>query len=225
MAAFANSGSFTVDGVIGTCTYTGRDTAANKFTGVSGCTGTPAGGAVVVVVGPTLPGAGSLAVASVAGFADSGSFTVAGVTGTCSYTGRDKVNNLFTGVTGCTGTPKDGAAVRNGGDNDRNSLSAIVDSATVTGGTGVGVKATSTQTIDALTLGGALNGDFGGGDGLNLAGGGAGARNWIRVDVLATIRNGGTARPSTATTGALEVIAMDTSTITSDAGGFGISLK
>ena len=104
VAAFANSGTFTVAGVVGTCTYTGRDTANNRFTGVAGCTGAPLNGAVVHGALP-----GNLSVASVAAFANSGTFTVAGVLGTCTYTGRDTANNRLTGVSGCTGAPLDGA--------------------------------------------------------------------------------------------------------------------
>ena len=55
---------------------------------------------------------GNLIVASVAGFDNSaGFFTVVGGTGTCAYTGRDIVTNKLTGITGCTGTPADGAVV------------------------------------------------------------------------------------------------------------------
>ncbi len=55
---------------------------------------------------------GNLVVASVAGFDNSnGFFTVVGGTGTCAYTGRDIATNKLTGITGCTGTPADGAVV------------------------------------------------------------------------------------------------------------------
>src|SRR5712691_8050403 len=60
--------------------------------------------------GQTLPGSGTLNVASTYGFSSSGSITVDGVTGTCPYTGT--TNTSFTGITVCTGTPADGASVR-----------------------------------------------------------------------------------------------------------------
>ena len=115
------------------------------------------------------------------------------------------------------------------GDGDRGAVTALIDASTVTGGTGVSVVATSTQVIDALTLGGALNGQIGGGSGVELAGGGAGAKNTIRVDVLATIRGsstaGGPRAVVTATTGSVRVEASDAARITADAGGFAIVLK
>src|SRR6201999_784358 len=43
--------------------------------------------------------------------ATGGTFTVAGVTGTCSYTGVNALTNTLTGLTGCTGTPAQGATV------------------------------------------------------------------------------------------------------------------
>jgi len=51
-----------------------------------------------------------LNVASTFWFKSSGTFTVDGGTGTCAYTGT--TNTSFTGVTGCSGLPADGAAVR-----------------------------------------------------------------------------------------------------------------
>ena len=56
----------------------------------------------------TLPRA-TFNVASTAAFAASGSFTVGGVIGTCSYGG--KTATAFTDVTGCIGTPSNGATV------------------------------------------------------------------------------------------------------------------
>ena len=53
---------------------------------------------------------GTLDVASTSAFADKGQFTVAGGSGPCSYTGTSG-RNKFTGITGCTGTPANGAAV------------------------------------------------------------------------------------------------------------------
>src|SRR5216683_6008379 len=53
---------------------------------------------------------GTLNVASTFWFKSSGKFTVDGGTGTCAYTGT--TNTSFTGVTGCSGLPADGAAVR-----------------------------------------------------------------------------------------------------------------
>ena len=58
--------------------------------------------------GQSLAG-GSLTVKSTAGFAASGTFTVAGIGGTCTYKSIDGTH--FTGITGCTGTPDDNANV------------------------------------------------------------------------------------------------------------------
>ena len=60
--------------------------------------------------GQTIDGAHTtLNVGDASKFPTSGSFTVKGIGGTCNYTGKS--GNQFTGVTGCTGTPADGAAV------------------------------------------------------------------------------------------------------------------
>src|SRR5699024_4345832 len=55
---------------------------------------------------------GTLNVGSTAGFNTTGSFTVDGITGVCSYTGT--TGTSFTGITGCTGKPANGAAVGGG---------------------------------------------------------------------------------------------------------------
>ena len=115
-ASFAPTGTFTADGITGTCTYTGK--TATKFTGLSGCTGTPADKATVVsTTGTTVhtadqaldAGHTTLTVTSTANFAPTGSFTIDGIDGVCAYTG--KTATTFTGVTGCTGAPADGAAI------------------------------------------------------------------------------------------------------------------
>ena len=54
--------------------------------------------------------AGTLVVATTTPFLSSGKFTIAGITGTCSYTNTTD-RTKFTGITGCTGTPADGAAI------------------------------------------------------------------------------------------------------------------
>ncbi len=53
---------------------------------------------------------GSLVVADTSGFLSSGKLTVAGATGTCSYTGITG-GTTFTGITGCTGTATNSGAV------------------------------------------------------------------------------------------------------------------
>ena len=110
---FRPAGTFTAVGLTGTCTYTSK--TDTKFSGISGCTGTPEDKAIVTeTTGTTVNGGGqaidgttpmTLNVASTANFASSGSFTVTGANGTCSYTG--KTSTSLTGVTGCSGTPDD----------------------------------------------------------------------------------------------------------------------
>ena len=47
VAAFPTTGGqFTVNGIAGTCSYTGTDATTNNLTGITGCSGTPANGAV-----------------------------------------------------------------------------------------------------------------------------------------------------------------------------------
>ena len=78
-AAFPTTGGqFTVNGIAGTCSYTGTDTTANTLTGITGCSGVPTNLAVVTLVIPTL---NNLQVNSTAGFDPfGGQFTAAGST-------------------------------------------------------------------------------------------------------------------------------------------------
>ena len=114
---FASAGTFTAAGIDGTCTYTGTS-GGNKFTGISGCTGTPDDKAQVTsTTGTTVHGDDqvidgshtTLNVISTANFDTTGAFTGEGIDGTCSYT--NKTTTSFSGVTGCTGSPDDGAAI------------------------------------------------------------------------------------------------------------------
>ena len=115
---------------------------------------------------------------------------------------------------------------------DHGSLTAQVDASDISAGTAVTVQATAAPTVSALTLGGALSGNFAQSSGLDLAGGGAGAVNRIVVDVLATIARGTTcmsathpACTTTTTHGTVTVKASDTPIVTADTGGFGILIK
>ena len=54
---------------------------------------------------------GTLAVASTSGFDAAGKFTGVGITGVCSYASFDSLTNTLHGITGCTGTPANAAAI------------------------------------------------------------------------------------------------------------------
>ena len=55
---------------------------------------------------------GTLTVKSAAAFPTTGGqFTVVGIAGTCTYTSTDTTANTLNGITGCSGTPTQGAAV------------------------------------------------------------------------------------------------------------------
>ena len=115
-AGFRPAGTFTVAGVTGTCTYTAIS-GGNKFTGLSGCTGKPDDGAVVIsTTGTTVNGGGqnvaggTLTVADATNFPSAGAFTGKKLTGTCSYTSKTGTTQ-FNGITGCTGTPDDGTTL------------------------------------------------------------------------------------------------------------------
>ena len=114
---FASAGTFTGAGIEGTCTYTGT-TGGNTFTGITGCTGKPDDKAQITsTTGTTVHGDDqvidathtTLNVISTASFDTTGAFTGEGIDGTCSYTGKTVTS--FTGITGCTGSPDDGAAI------------------------------------------------------------------------------------------------------------------
>ena len=112
-AGFRPAGTFTVAGVTGTCTYTAIS-GGNKFTGLSGCSGTPDDGAVVIsTTSTTVNGGGqdvaggTLIVADATNFPSSGAFTGKKLSGTCKYTSKTGTTQ-FNGITGCTGTPDDG---------------------------------------------------------------------------------------------------------------------
>ncbi len=123
-AGFPTTGAFTVAGIAGTCQYTG--TTGTSFTGITNCGGMPADGALVTFVDsvnttPTsttvnestiVPLSSGLVVKSVAAFPTAGGqFTVSGLTGTCSYTGVNATTNTLNGISGCSGTLTNGAAV------------------------------------------------------------------------------------------------------------------
>ena len=111
VAAFPTTGGqFTVNGIAGTCSYTGTDTTANTLTGITGCSGVPANLAVVTLIIPTL---NTLQVNSLAGFDPfGGQFTAAGLNGTCSYTSAIPLLNEINGISGCSGAVADKAAVQ-----------------------------------------------------------------------------------------------------------------
>ena len=74
-------------------------------------TATFTGGSTTVNGGGQDVSGGTLTVASTSSFGSSGKFTVAGLTGTCAYTGIGGGGTQFTGITGCTGTTSGGEAV------------------------------------------------------------------------------------------------------------------
>ena len=75
-------------------TLTGNNISLKAF---SGTLSTAVNGAQTIASG------GALTVDSVQGFEDTGRFTIAGVSGTCVYTGRDAAMNQFTGIMDCSG--------------------------------------------------------------------------------------------------------------------------
>ena len=114
-AEFGTSGKFTVSGLDGTCSYTTNNTGTHELGGITGCSGAVKDKVTVTLATSTKASGDqtlgtTLVVASTDGFETAGKFTVAGVSGTCSYTGKPDSTH-FTGVSGCTGAVKDGAAV------------------------------------------------------------------------------------------------------------------
>ncbi|MFL6035275.1 MAG: beta strand repeat-containing protein, partial [Gaiellaceae bacterium] len=115
LAEFGTSGTFKVTGIDKTCSYSGVNSGTHELTGITGCSGSVADKVTVTlttstkVATPIAALGSTLLVVSTAGFETSGKFTIAGISGTCSYTSTDSTH--FFGVSGCTGTPKDGAAV------------------------------------------------------------------------------------------------------------------
>ena len=129
---FPLGGTFTIAGIDKPCSYSAAVPGlpdipgGEAITGISGCTGTPADKAIVTVTTATTVSAppatttvvgatsnlaaGALTVKSALAFpATNGAFTVAGIAGTCQYTGTTMTT--FTGITNCGGTPADGALV------------------------------------------------------------------------------------------------------------------
>ncbi len=127
---FSLGGTFTIAGISGTCSYSaatpGVEDLPGVITGITGCTGTPVDKATVTVntattvsappATTTVSGAsqnlaaGTLNVKSALAFpVSNGAFTVAGIAGTCQYTGSTATS--LTGITNCGGTPADGALV------------------------------------------------------------------------------------------------------------------
>ncbi|MDB5856869.1 MAG: Hemolysin-type calcium-binding region, partial [Ramlibacter sp.] len=102
---------------------------------------------------------------------------------------------------------------------------AYINNATVTGAAGVSLTGTTTATITALAMGGALGVGGSSGTGLTgaLAGAGAGTTNDIRLSVEAIIKGASTVT-TTATGADVTLTATDDSTITADAGGVALSV-
>ncbi|HEY4412851.1 MAG TPA: hypothetical protein VGN06_07620, partial [Gaiellaceae bacterium] len=118
-AGWGPSGTFTISGYSTPCAYTGL--TSTTFTGVTGCAVASSDTIDKLTVTETtttsVNGASqtldathtSLNVGAVANFNSSGKFTVAGVTGTCSYTSVS--GNTLQSISGCTGSPADGATI------------------------------------------------------------------------------------------------------------------
>src|SRR4029079_9605162 len=114
-AEFGTSGKFTVSGLDGTCSYTSNNTGTHELGGITGCSGAVKDKVTVTLATSTKVSGDqtlgtTLVVVSTDGFETAGKFTIAGVSGTCSYTGKPDSTHL-TGVSGCTGAVKDAAAV------------------------------------------------------------------------------------------------------------------
>src|SRR5260370_34467119 len=111
--AIGKTGTLKIDGIDTPCSYTVTDSTHFALTGCT--TGIPDDKVTVTMTTATTvsgagqdPSRGFLTVSATSGFDPSGSLTVAGGTGTCNYS---VVDGTTFAITGCTGTPKDGAAV------------------------------------------------------------------------------------------------------------------
>ncbi|MGH3627787.1 MAG: hypothetical protein ACRDRL_10165, partial [Sciscionella sp.] len=166
VAEFGPKGTFTISGVTGTCSYTGIDTGSKELTGVSGCTvseadkdtidkltitetsTTTVASPTTTVTGPQTLGSGNLQVGDTTDFFNgAGTFTVAGVSGTCSYNGTDGTH--LKSVTGCSGSVAGGTTVTAGQDVSHGSLIVASTDDFATGGgvfTVTGVKDTCKYT-------------------------------------------------------------------------------
>ena len=110
-----------------------------------------------------------------------------------------------------------------------NTIQAFVADSTVAGTLGVDIAATSTATIDAFTLGGAIDANIGEGTGFDLTGAGAGSGNTIQDVTAAYVQHRDPSDSNTtsvtASDGAISVAALDLATMLVDAGGVAIALK
>ena len=98
---------------------------------------------------------------------------------------------------------------------------AYADDATITSASDLTFSATETAIIQALTIGGAVGVGAGSEDGVGVAAAGAGSNNTIKNHVEAYAQNGATL---TSNSGAVELLATDTSQIIANAGGVGIAV-
>jgi hypothetical protein len=85
-------------------------------------TNSPSQNATTKVAGGGQSLGATLNVATTGGFTDSGNFTGDGITGTCAYTGRTATS--FTGISGCSGTPDDGAQIKSDASSSKQSQGA-----------------------------------------------------------------------------------------------------
>ena len=175
-ADFGPSGSFTISGVDGTCTYTSKD--STHLNGVAGCTvssadkdkidkvtvtettTTKVSSPNTTVTGAQTLGSGNLTVGSTTGFFNGvGTFTVTGVTGKCSYSGT--TGTTLNSVTGCTGSVTGGTIVTAGQDVSHGTLvvastsdlspTGMFTAAGVTGTCSYTGNDTGTHTLSGIT--------------------------------------------------------------------------
>jgi hypothetical protein len=116
------------------------------------------------------------------------------------------------------------ASVNEIGKHGGHSVSSYVENSKLTAAGDIGLNATSTASIYALAMGGAVGatgGGGGGGIGVGLAGAGSG--NTIASTVQTYISSGSDVRATNL--GNITMLAIDTPTITADAGGVAIALS
>ena len=110
-------------------------------------------------------------------------------------------------------------------DNDiANTVQAYVGNSIVTSAAGVDINATSTSTIDLLSIGAAASGSIGS-SGFNgsLSGAGTRVENRIASTIEAFVNNNSTVTSTNG--GAIDIKATDDSTIVADAGGFAVAVS
>ena len=178
-------------------------------------------------VAGTLSAGGALSINNIRNTADahiSGSTGISTTSGNITIESKD--TSTIRALAGGIGVAVSGGlaaaiGVSAGVNEIRNTTKAYIDNSSVTAATGLSLTADAKQTIEVLTVGGAV---AVAGEGVGIAAAGAGSGNTVDNDVLAYITNSGGSKEIKANSGSIALTAKDESTIRAASGGIAVAV-